>query len=95
MGRKDENGKLYLTEVTPFGWDPKLSGTRTYTVKEGDTLHGIAYQHFKPLPNAEHLFWVIAGFQPIPIMDLTLDLEKGRTLYIPSTRVVEERIIGR
>ena len=95
IARRDGNGKLFLTEPTPFRWDSSLKGTRTYTVKEGDSLHTIAYQHFKPMENAEHLWWVIAGFQPNPIMDATLDLVVGRTLYIPSQRVVEERILGR
>lgn len=95
VARKDENGKLYLSEPKPLRYDPTLPGTRTHVVGEKDTMHGIAYHYFKPLPNAEHLFWVIAQFQPTPIFDLTLDLTKGRTLYVPSQRVVEERILGR
>ena len=95
IARRDSDSKLFLTEPIPFRWDPKLAGTRTHIVGEKDTLHVIAYRYFSPMPNAEHLWWIIAGFQPVPIMDATLDLAVGRTLYIPSQRVVEERILGR
>lgn len=94
-GLKDSNSKLYLTERTPFRYDPALQGTRRHVVAQGDRLWHLAYRYFAPFPNAEHLWWVIAEFQPQPIQDPTLDLAVGRVLYIPSTRVVQERVLAR
>ncbi len=95
LGVKDAAGKLYLTERKRFAFDAKAPGTRLHVVAQGDSLHALAYKYFAPIDNAEHLWWVIAEFQPIPIRDLTLDLAVGRTLYIPSTRIVQERVLGR
>lgn len=93
-GRRDSSGKLFLTQRKPFRFDKSLKGTKTHVVAEGDTLWNLAYRYFKPVKNAEHLWWVIAEFQPTPIRDLTLDLDVGRVLYIPTLRVVQERILG-
>jgi hypothetical protein len=94
IGRKDVGGNVFLTEREPFRYDPKLAGTRTHVVSGGDKLWQLAHRYWQPFPNAEHLWWVIAEFQPQPIMDLTLDLAEGRVLYIPSLRVLQERVIG-
>lgn len=93
-GIKDDDDRLYLTERTPFRFDARLKGTRRHIVAQGDRLWNLAYRYFKPLPNAEHYWWVIAEFQPVPIRDLTLDLAVGRTIYIPSVRVLQERVLG-
>lgn len=94
FGIKDSSERLFLTERTPFRFDSRLRGTRRHVVAQGDTLWNLAYRYFKPFPNAEHLWWLLAEFQPVPIRDLTLDLEVGRVLYIPSLRVLQERVIG-
>jgi len=94
FGLKDSSNNVFLTERSSFRYDASLSGTRRHVVAQGDTLWGLAYRFFRPFPNAEHLWWVIAEFQPVPIRDLTLDLDVGRTLYIPSLRVLQERILG-
>jgi hypothetical protein len=95
LGLRDALGRLFLTERTPFRYDPTLAGTRQHTVGSSDTLWNLAYRYFSPFPNAEHLWWVIAEFQPQPILDPTLDLAIGRVIYIPSLRVLQERIIAR
>lgn len=94
FAQKDASGRMFLSERSRFAFDISLPGTRIHTVSQGESLHTIAWRYFSPLPDAEHLWWVIAEFQPVPIADLTLDLEIGRTLYIPATRVVQERILG-
>jgi hypothetical protein len=95
LGLRDSSDRLYLTERTPFRYDPTLPGTRRHTVAQGDRLWHLAYRYFKPFPNAEHLWWVIAEFQPQPILDPTLDLDVGRVLFVPSGRVMQERILTR
>ena len=94
FGLRDSAGRTYLTERTPFRYDASLPGTRRHIVAQGDRLWNLAYRYFKPFPNAEHLWWAIAEFQPVPIQDPTLDLDEGRVLYIPSTRVLQERILA-
>lgn len=97
LGRKgvyDSNGNLRLTLRPRFAYDSKLGGVRRHVVVEGENLQTIAYRYFRALPNAEHLWWIIADFQPTPIFDGTLDLEPGTVLYIPSLRVVQERVLG-
>lgn len=93
-GVKDASGRLFLTGRTPFRYDARLRGTRRHIVAQGDKFWQLAYRYFKPFPDAEHLWWVIAEFQPVPIRDLTLDLPVGGVLYIPSLRVLQERVLG-
>ena len=90
-----DGGVKYLTEPSLFAWDESLSGTREHTVSAGERLWDLAYRYFQPIPNAEHLWWVIAAFQPTPITDPTRDLTPGSTLYIPAVSTVQERILAR
>lgn len=92
-GIRDEDGNLYLTDREPYRFRP-LPDTRLHTVTEGETLYTIAGRYFRPRPRACGLWWIIADFQPDPILDPTLALEPGRRLFIPSLRVVEEEIFG-
>lgn len=62
--------------------------TRRHVVRSGDTLHNLAVRFFPNARNPERLWWVIADFQPNPILDPTLALEIGRVLRIPSESVV-------
>lgn len=94
FGIEDEDGNLYLTERDPFLYDKDLPGTKKHTVVKGDTLNNLAYEYFKPIPNAEHLWWIIAEFQPTPILDPTIDLVDGTILYIPSPSVVRRKVFG-
>ncbi|HWN70639.1 MAG TPA: LysM domain-containing protein [Haliangium sp.] len=90
---RDDAGNLYLTEREPYRFRP-LPDTRIHTVAEGETLYTIAGRYFRPRPRACGLWWIIADFQPDPILDPTLALEPGRRLFITSLRVVEEEILG-
>lgn len=94
IGKEDENGTMFLAEREPFRFDPKLKGTKRYTFKKGDSLYTIAYRSFQPIPNAEHLWWIICEFQPDPILDPTLAIDIGRVLFIPSVKVVQEKVFG-
>ena len=89
----DEAGRLYLTERTPFRFRP-LVDTKQHTVKQGDSLWMLAARHYKGLPRPAGLWWVIADFQPEPIIDPTLLLQPGQVLFIPALRVVQEQIFN-
>ena len=46
------------------------------------------------MPRGCGFWWAIADFQPDPIVDPTLELEVGRTTFIPSERVLTDVILG-
>ena len=93
LGVRDESGSLFLTEREPYGFR-EHGDTREHLVAQGDTLFGLAGRYFAPLPRACGFWWVIADFQPDPIVDPTLELNVGRRLLIPSLRVLTDVILS-
>lgn len=93
FGTRDDGGRLFLTEREPYRFR-ELPDTRRHTVVQGDALWGLAGRYFAPLPRACGFWWVIADFQPDPIIDPTLALEPGRVLLIPSLRVLTDVVLG-
>ena len=67
---------------------------RVHVVAQGDTLEGLAGRYFAPLPRACGFWWVLADFQPDPIVDPTLELDVGRRLVVPSLRVLTDVILS-
>ncbi len=93
LGVRDDEGRLYLTEREPYGF-VEHPDNREHVVVQGDTLFHLAGRFFAPLPRACGFWWVIADFQPDPIIDPTLELEVGRRLFVPSLRVLTDVILG-
>lgn len=89
----DDGQRLVLTEREPFRYQPRADN-RVHVAATGDTLFTIAHRYFSPLPRPAGLWWIIADFQPEPILDATLALDTGRMLVIPSVRVVVEEIFS-
>lgn len=95
LGKYDDEDKLFLRERRNFPYDKKLPGTIKHVVTSGDTVYSLAAKYFHIFDeDADHMWWIICEFQPSPIMDPTLGLEVGRILFIPSIRVVQERILS-
>lgn len=92
-GVLDEENRLYLTEREPYRFR-EHSDTRVHRVTEGDSLFDLAGRYFDPLPRACGFWWVIADFQPNPIIDPTIELEPGALILIPSLRVLTDVIFG-
>ncbi|NOJ81140.1 hypothetical protein [Myxococcus xanthus] len=93
LGLRDEASRLFLTERVPYGYQPHAD-TRVHLVAQGDSLWVLAGRYFAPLPRACGFWWVLADFQPEPIVDPTLELEAGRRLFIPSLRVLTDVILS-
>lgn len=91
FGVRDEMGRLFLTELEPFRFR-ELPDNRKHRVVEGDTLFHLAGRYFAPLPRACGYWWVIADFQPEPIVDPTLALGIGRVIHIPSVNALTEML---
>ena len=92
-GVRDEAGILHLTDREPYRYHAHADN-RVHTVTEGDSLFTLAGRYFAPLPRACGFWWVIADYQPQPILDPTLTLVPGIRIHIPSLRVLTDVILG-
>ena len=89
---QDSTQHLYLDLRATLDY---LSAEETvFPVTAGDTLQNIAARVFAGLPNAAMLWWVIADFQPEPIIDPTVELTEGDWLVIPSKGDVQNWIMA-
>ncbi len=93
LGVPDELGRRFLSEREPYRFK-EHTDTRVHVVAQGDTLERLAGRYFAPLPRACGFWWVLADFQPDPIVDPTLELDVGRRLFVPSLRVLTDVILG-
>ena len=88
-----DDGTVDLTRRAPFRFR-EIQDTRRHIVVGGETLAVLAARYFAPREDAPRLWWVIADFQPTPILDPTIALEAGAEIFVPSLRVIEEVILG-
>ncbi len=93
LGIDDSEGRRLLTSREPFRFR-SFADNRTHVVGDGETLFTIAGRFFRPRTRAAGFWWVIADFQPDPILDPTIPLEVGRTLFVPSLRTLDEEILS-
>jgi Tfp pilus assembly protein FimV len=90
---KDDQGRTFLTDPDPFRYQD-LSDNKYHTVIAGDTLWELAARAFPNISESQHLWPIVAWFQPQPIHDPTLALEPGREMVFPSERTVLEKIFN-
>ncbi len=88
-----EREELELSDREPFVF-AHYPDNRVHTVAVGDSLGSLAARYFSGIPDAAELWWVIADFQPDPILDPTIALVPGQELVIPSVRTVLESVFG-
>jgi hypothetical protein len=91
LGVLDESDRTWLTERVPYRFRV-FADNRQHVVAQGDTLWTLAARYFRALPRPAGLWWIIADFQPEPIIDPTVRLRIGSVVVIPSVRTVIERI---
>jgi hypothetical protein len=87
------DGQTYLLDREPFRFVNRGDNKRVIA-KGGDTWQSLAAEHLQPINNAEELWWVLADFQPDPIVDPTEALEAGRVIFIPSSDFVLSEIFA-
>ena len=92
-GLTDAASKLFLSDRVPYTFQ-NFSDNRQYVATANDSLFTIAARFFQGFARPAGLWWVIADFQPDPILDPTLLLDPGRVLIIPSIRTVQEEIFS-
>lgn len=92
-GRSDSAGRTFLTERVPYRYRDFADNER-HTVSQGDTLFSLAAYYFAGSESPSLLWWIIADFQPNPIIDPTIALQPGQVLVIPSLRTVIEEVFS-
>lgn len=92
-GLTDTNQNVFLADRVPLRFID-LPDNRKHTVKEGDSLFNIAGRYFAPVNRPAGFFWVVADFQPDPIIDPTLKLDSRRVLIVPSIRTLIEIVLN-
>lgn len=93
LGVLDEQDRRFLSEREPYRFR-EHTDTRVHVVVQGDTLASLAGRYFAPLPRACGFWWVLADFQPDPIVDPTLELDLGRRIFVPILRVLTDVILS-
>ena len=89
----DASGATSLSDRVPFRFQ-KLADNRHHVVKQGDSLWTLAARYFRPLARPAGLWWIIADYQPAPIIDPTIRLSPGTIIVIPSVRTVVEDVFS-
>lgn len=78
-----------------FFYFQKFSDTEEHTCKEGETLFQLASIYYREaFPFAAMLYWIIADFQPVPIIDSTVVFQAAQVVYIPSIRTINLLIMS-
>jgi len=90
---EDSENREHLGEREPFRFKA-FPDTQVHTVNEGETLFTLAGKFYSGMTRPAGFWWVIADFQPDPIFDPTIPLALGRVLFIPSTQVLQDVILG-
>lgn len=86
-------GAVTLTDREPFSFT-HFADNIQHQVVNGDTLQTIAQYYYSPIEDAALMWWVIADFQPTPIIDPTISLEIGRVLQVPSLATLQNIIFS-
>jgi hypothetical protein len=90
----DSADRRLLTDRVPYRYANRIDDT-AHVVSAGESLFSIAGRYFGSISDrGAGLWWIIADYQPDPILDPTLRLQEGSTLFIPSTRTVLDEILN-
>lgn len=87
------SGKLRKLPRGFFGFK-KFSDTVEHQCLEGESLFNLAaFYYHDVFAYPSMLYWVIADFQPIPIIDSTIIFSAGDIVYIPSIKTINLQVL--
>lgn len=86
-------GVVYYGQRRPIRFRDDVD-TIFHQVVDGDTLQSLANIHYQGFQDPSSLWWIIAEFQVIPIIDPTRKLKAGTALLIPSATLVSRLLHG-
>lgn len=85
---------LFLDDRVPYRYRSR-DDTVLHTAAEGESWATIAQKYYTGISSrACGLWWVIAEFQPQPVVDPTLAIAAGRVIHVPSPLVVQTDVLG-
>lgn len=88
------DGRKYLTDIQPFLFE-EFADTREHVVVGEQRIEDVAAIHYQAYGEEAYLLaHVLAHFQPEPMLDPTVPLVAGSTVFVPSLRVIEERVFS-
>jgi hypothetical protein len=91
---RDSDGNAYLTDREPFTYQDRPDNI-THHVEDGDTLQSLAQLYYWDLDfSAGDLWWVIADYQPNPIINPFAPLQPGKLMIIPAPEFVSSEILA-
>ena len=71
------------------------SDSTEYVASDGDTWWHLAHAAYEGLTDRPAgLWWVLADFQPVPVVDPTLKIEAGTVLQIPSWDFIQDVVFA-
>lgn len=92
--RTDSDGFAYLPDREPIIFEERDDNI-PHIVQDGDKLWSLAQFYYWDLDvDAAQLWYVIAEYQPRPIVNPFKPLKPGSLLHIPSPEMVEAEIIN-
>ena len=92
--RLEKNGIDRVLPYAPFRYE-EFEDTIKHICKDGEMLWEIAAKYYTNLIEYPSMFYdIIADFQPTPILDPTLSRSAGEVIYVPTIRVIKERILN-
>lgn len=87
------DGLPHFVDRVPYRYRD-FPDNRVHVVKPADKLMHLAAVHFAPMTRACGYWWILADFQPQPIIDPILPLYKQRDrVVVPSRRVLTDVIL--
>ena len=92
--QQDADANWFLSDRVPFRFVER-EDTVAHTASAGDTWWSLAGRYYAGVPDAASLLWyVIADFQPAPVVDPTIAILPGTIVYVPSLQTVLMEIVS-
>lgn len=92
-GMTDENGCLFIADREPFRY-VDLPDNIVHVARDGDTWASIAGYYYRGIDRSSGLWWAVADFQPVPVVDPTLKISAGTAIVVPSVNTIFNLILS-